>query len=35
MTDINEILVERGARYGKFKDHALISQSLKEAMMLT
>jgi hypothetical protein len=28
-TDIQSTLAERGARYGKFKDHALISQSLK------
>ncbi len=26
---INEILDERGKRYGKFKDHAEISQRLK------
>ena len=35
MTDIAEILAERSARYGKFADHANISQSLKDCMMLT
>lgn len=29
MTDINETLTERGVRYGKFKNHAAISQQLK------
>lgn len=29
MTEINKILEERGARYGKFKDHANIAQRLK------
>jgi hypothetical protein len=29
MNQINEILVERGQRYGKFKDHAMISQLFK------
>lgn len=28
MTDINETLKERGERYGKFADHAAISQSI-------
>lgn len=32
MTEINKILEERGARYGKFKDHARISQELKRSM---
>jgi len=27
--DINHTLTERGARYGEFRDHAYISQSLK------
>jgi len=27
-----EILAERGARYGKFVDHAAISQSLKKIL---
>lgn len=30
--DINATLEERGQRYGKFKDHAYISQSLKRVM---
>ena len=34
MTDINATLQERGKRYGKFKDHALLSQSLKDVMKL-
>lgn len=34
MTDINETLQERGKRYGEFKDHALLSQSLKDVMKL-
>jgi hypothetical protein len=29
---INEILDERGKRYGKFKDHAEISQAIKLTM---
>ena len=28
-TDVNETLAERGSRYGKFKDHAEITQRLK------
>ena len=32
MTDIDEILKERGARYGKFSGHAAISQNLKEVV---
>lgn len=36
MTDnITQTLTERGTRYGKFKDHAVISQSLKDVMRLT
>lgn len=35
MAAINEILEERGARYGKFENHATISQTLKEAMKYT
>lgn len=34
MTDIHEILAERGSRYGQFKDHAEISQQLKAVIML-
>ena len=30
--DVTETLTERGNRYGKFKDHAELSQRLKEAM---
>ena len=30
--DVSETLTERGNRYGKFKDHAELSQKLKEAM---
>ena len=30
--DVTETLTERGIRYGKFKDHAELSQQLKEAM---
>jgi hypothetical protein len=32
MTDIDQTLAERGARYGKFRDHAVIAQAIKEAM---
>lgn len=31
-TDIESTLAERGGRYGKFKDHAGISQHLKAVM---
>lgn len=31
-TDIDITLTERGARYGKFKDHAALSQGLKRVM---
>ena len=34
MTDIHAILEERGTRYGKFEDHAEISQMLKRMIML-
>ena len=30
--DVTETLTERGNRYGKFKDHAELSQQLKEVM---
>ena len=30
--DINQILTERGERYGKFVNHARISQSLKRVI---
>jgi len=29
MTDIDKTLAERGARYGKFTDHAEVTQTLK------
>jgi hypothetical protein len=32
MTRIDRILEERGTRYGKFKDHARISQELKSIL---
>lgn len=33
MTDtIDAILQERGSRYGKFKDHANVTQQLKQVM---
>jgi hypothetical protein len=31
-TNVDAVLAERGARYGKFKDHARISQRFKEIM---
>lgn len=31
-TDVDATLTERGARYGKFKDHAKITQELKRAI---
>jgi hypothetical protein len=34
MTDINEIIKERGNNYGKFQDHASISQQIKNIMWL-
>ena len=33
MTDIAEILAERGSRYGSFETHAFITQSLKAVMV--
>jgi len=32
MTNVNEVLEERGTRYGKFKHHAEISWNIKIAM---
>ena len=32
MSTIDATLAERGNRYGEFKDHALITQSIKEAL---
>ena len=34
MNDVNEILAERGKRYGVFWDHALIAQRLKMSMQV-
>lgn len=34
MTDITNTLTERGNRYGKFKDHADITQKLKYILRL-
>ena len=33
MSDINDTLAERGSRYGKFVDHAEVTQNIKRAMM--
>ena len=35
MNDIDNILAERGSRYGSFSTHALITQNLKEVMKNT
>jgi hypothetical protein len=32
MSDINEILTERGKRYGVFEEHAILCQHLKAIM---
>ena len=32
MTDVTEVLEERGSRYGAFVDHARITQNLKTMM---
>jgi len=32
MTDVTEVLEERGSRYGSFKGHADITQKLKHVM---
>ena len=32
MMDITKTLAERGARYGQFRDHAVIAQDIKRAM---
>jgi hypothetical protein len=31
--EVDEILVERGKRYGRFSGHALISQEIKSVLM--
>ena len=33
--DISDTLKERGARYGRFRDHAVIAQALKDVMWKT
>ena len=35
MAEIDDILAERGTRYGRFDSHARITQRLKEEMVLT
>lgn len=35
MADLTATLAERGARYGKFEDHAVIAQGLKDQMWAT
>jgi hypothetical protein len=35
MAEIDVTLEERGARYGKFKNQATISQALKDVMQMT
>lgn len=32
MTEIEDVLKERGGRYGAFKEHARIAQNIKRAM---
>lgn len=32
MSDVVQILNERGTRYGKFKDHAAVTQELKRVV---
>ncbi len=32
MTDIDKTLADRGTKYGKFENHAIISQGLKDNM---
>jgi len=34
VTDIGDVLKERGNRYGQFTDHAALSQKLKAVMMM-
>jgi len=31
-TDVSQVLTERGKRYGKFTDHAKVTQALKNVM---
>lgn len=35
MTDVTQVLAERGSRYGRFEDHARIAQNLKAEMSHT
>jgi len=35
MTDIANLITERGKRYGDFRGHALITQNIKGAMVHT
>lgn len=35
MTDIDEVLKQRGRRYGDFTDHAAISEDMQNVMMKT
>ena len=32
MNDINEVLEERGKRYGSYVEHAAVSQGIKELL---
>ena len=32
MTDLNAVLAERGARYGKFTDHATVTMDIKRVI---
>lgn len=32
MTDVSQVLAERGTRYGRFEEHASIAQALKGTM---
>ena len=33
-SDVNKTLDERGERYGKYRNHAELSQKLKQALQL-
>lgn len=35
MSDVSKTLAERGARYGKFDEHAVIAQGLRDMMRAT
>lgn len=35
MSDIKDVLAERGSRYGKFSGHAQITQDIKSIMRVT